>query len=45
MDQDSVGGKVECAIIGLKPGLGEPFLIQLRVIYQVCYFQFQQLNQ
>ena len=25
MDQDSVGGKVECAIIGLKPGLGEPF--------------------
>ena len=24
-DQDSVGGKVECAIIGLKPGLGEPF--------------------
>lgn len=25
MNQDSVGGKVECAIIGLKPGLGEPF--------------------
>ena len=25
MDQDSVGGKVECAIIGLKPGFGEPF--------------------
>lgn len=24
-NQDSVGGKIECAIIGLKPGLGEPF--------------------
>lgn len=25
MNQDSVGGKVECAVIGLEPGLGEPF--------------------
>lgn len=25
MKQDSVGGKIECAVIGLKPGLGEPF--------------------
>lgn len=25
MNQDSVGGKIECAIIGLEPGLGDPF--------------------
>ena len=25
MNQDSVGGKIECAIIGLKAGLGDPF--------------------
>lgn len=25
MNQDSVGGKIECAIVGLEPGLGEPF--------------------
>lgn len=25
MNQDSVGGKIECAVIGLEPGLGEPF--------------------
>lgn len=25
MSQDSVGGKIECAIIGLKAGLGDPF--------------------
>lgn len=25
MNLDSVGGKIECAIIGLEPGLGEPF--------------------
>lgn len=25
MNQDSVGGKIECAVVGLKPGLGEPF--------------------
>lgn len=25
LNQDSVGGKIECAVIGLKPGLGEPF--------------------
>lgn len=25
MNLDSVGGKIECAIVGLEPGLGEPF--------------------
>lgn len=25
MNCDSVGGKIECAILGLKPGLGQPF--------------------
>lgn len=25
MNQDSVGGKIECAVIGLKAGLGDPF--------------------
>lgn len=25
MDQDSVGGKIECGIVGLKAGYGEPF--------------------
>lgn len=25
MNQDSVGGKIECAIVGLKAGYGEPF--------------------
>lgn len=25
MNQDSVGGKIECAIVGVEPGLGEPF--------------------
>lgn len=25
VNQDSVGGKIECAVVGLKPGLGEPF--------------------
>lgn len=25
MQQDSVGGKIECAIVGLKAGVGEPF--------------------
>lgn len=25
MNLDSVGGKIECSIIGLEPGLGEPF--------------------
>ena len=25
MHQDSVGGKIECAVIGLKAGLGDPF--------------------
>ena len=25
MNEDSVGGKIECAIVGLKAGLGEPF--------------------
>lgn len=25
MNQDSVGGKIECAIVGLKTGYGEPF--------------------
>lgn len=25
MEQDSVGGKIECAIVGLQAGLGEPF--------------------
>lgn len=25
MNQDSVGGKIECAVVGLEAGLGEPF--------------------
>lgn len=25
MNQDSVGGKIECAIVGVNPGMGEPF--------------------
>lgn len=25
MNQDSVGGKIECAIVGVEPGFGEPF--------------------
>lgn len=24
-NQDSVGGKIECAVVGLQPGIGEPF--------------------
>ena len=38
MNQDSVGGKIECAVIGLKAGS----LIRLKVIYLVCCFRFQQ---
>ncbi|MDD8048094.1 MAG: chorismate synthase [Thomasclavelia sp.] len=25
MNQDSVGGSIECAIVGVKPGIGDPF--------------------